>query len=465
VRKLKLFNTASRQKEEFHSLEPGKAGLYTCGPTVYHYAHIGNLRTFLFEDLLVRVLIRAGYTVNHVMNITDVGHLVSDADTGEDKMEKGAAREGKTAWEIADYYTQTFLEDLKKLNCRTPDIIPKATDHIQEMIVLIGQLEKKGYTYQTADGIYFDTRKFDRYPDFARLDVENLEAGSRVKMGEKKSPTDFALWKFSPPDQKRQMEWESPWGKGFPGWHIECSAMAMKYLGETFDIHCGGKDHVPVHHTNEIAQSECATGVPFAKVWMHAEFLTEQSGKMSKSKDDFLRLKLLEDRGFDPLHFRFLCFQAHYRTELQFDWTSLEAARAGYEGLINRLRDWEKIEPLPGRELERLMEPIEVALFDDLNSPRALGIFFETLKDPSKAAELKKGLLLEMDSLLALGVQSRLEDESNEPVDDGIADLMKQRELARKEKRWSDSDRLRDEILRRGYRVEDTSSGQRLVKV
>ncbi|NUM89606.1 MAG: cysteine--tRNA ligase, partial [Bdellovibrionales bacterium] len=296
-----LFNTLTRRKEKFVPREPGKVGLYTCGPTVYHYAHIGNLRTYVFEDLLVRVLERAGYAVTHVMNITDVGHLVGDGDEGEDKMEVGARRQGKTAWEIAKYFTDVFFSDMKKLHNRTPRIVPKATDHVQEMIDLVGDLEKKGFTYRTSDGIYFDTSRFPSYASFARLDVENLEAGSRVAMGEKRHPTDFALWKFSPAGEKRQMEWDSPWGRGFPGWHIECSAMAMKYLGPTFDIHCGGIDHVPVHHTNEIAQSEASTGKRFVNYWMHGEFLNEDSGKMSKSKGQTLTLSYVEERVFEPM--------------------------------------------------------------------------------------------------------------------------------------------------------------------
>ncbi|TVQ80098.1 MAG: cysteine--tRNA ligase [Bradymonadales bacterium] len=474
MEKFFLFNTLSRSKEEFKALKPPQVRLYTCGPTVYHYAHIGNLRTFLFEDLLVRSLHLAGYEVFHVMNITDVGHLVSDADEGEDKMEKGAAREGKSAREIANYYTQSFLDDFQKLGCRMPDRLPKATDHIQEMIELIQSLEKRGFVYRTTDGLYFDTQKFPRYADFARLDVENLEAGMRVGMGEKRAVTDFALWKFSPPKKKRQMEWESPWGKGFPGWHIECSAMAIKYLGESFDIHCGGKDHIPVHHTNEIAQSECATEKIFARYWLHAEFLTESSGKMSKSKEDFLRLKLLEDKGYRPRAFRFLCLQAHYRTELHFDWTSLDAAEAGYTGLLNRLRDWTRSVGQAGSRQGGLgssefvtqnQERMKQALFDDLNSPRALGLLFEALKDPQASVEEKTSLLLWSDDFFALGLQEVLSQESSETLGDEVQKLVQEREKARAEKRWADSDRIRAELLKMGYRVEDTPQGSQVLKV
>src|SRR3989344_952205 len=273
---LKFYNTLTRAKEEFKPQNPPAVGLYTCGPTVYNYAHIGNLRTYIFEDILKRALVANGFEVNHVMNITDVGHLTSDADVGEDKMEKGAKREGKTVWDIAEFYTKAFKEDMRRLNLVEPDIWCKATDHIAEQIELIQRLEKRGFTYLIDDGVYFDTTKDPHYGKLARLDIAGLRAGARIEMvKDKRNPTDFALWKLSPDNEQRQMEWESPWGKGFPGWHIECSAMAMKYLGETFDIHCGGIDLIPVHHTNEIAQAENATGKKFVHTWLHGEFLLE----------------------------------------------------------------------------------------------------------------------------------------------------------------------------------------------
>jgi cysteinyl-tRNA synthetase len=283
---IRLYNTASRKVEDFKPIKDGEVGIYSCGPTVYHYAHIGNLRAYVFADILRRSFVSADYKVKHIINITDVGHLVGDGDGGEDKLEKGAEREGKSAWEVAKFYTDSFMEDLQSLNIDTNEYtFPRATDNIKEQIGLISALEIDGYTYKTSDGIYFDTSKFSHYGDFAHLNIEGQKSGARVEENkEKKNITDFALWKFSPALEQRQMEWDSPWGKGFPGWHIECSAMSMKYLGNHFDIHTGGIDHIPVHHTNEIAQSECVTGEKYVNYWMHVNFLHDSTGKMSKSK-------------------------------------------------------------------------------------------------------------------------------------------------------------------------------------
>ncbi len=333
-----FFNTLTRKKEEFKPLIPGKAGVYCCGPTVYNFAHIGNLRSYFFEDIMKRVLLYNGYDVKHIMNITDVGHLVSDADEGEDKMEKGAMREGKTVWDIAEFYTQEFKNDIEKLNILPPSIWCKATDHITEQIELVKCLEAKGYTYITEDGVYFDTSKFPDYGKMALLDIDGLEEGKRIKFSdEKKNKTDFALWKFSPRDQKRQMEWESPWGKGFPGWHLECSAMSSHYLGNTFDIHCGGVDHIQIHHTNEIAQSEACTGQKFVDYWLHGEFLIEEKGKMSKSAGGFLKLQTLIDKGYSPLDYRYFLLMTHYRKKIKFSFDNLDAARNGYVNLKNRI--------------------------------------------------------------------------------------------------------------------------------
>src|SRR5574341_328049 len=341
---LRLFDSYTRTVRDFEPLHPPEVGLYTCGPTVYDYAHIGNLRTDVFEDILRRVLAFNGYRVKHVMNITDVGHLISDADTGEDKMEKGARRTGMSAWEIAALYTEAFRQDLAALNILEPHIWCRATDHIAEQIAFIECIEANGYTYQTSDGVYFDTSKQADYGALARLDLEGLQAGARIEMGEKRRPTDFALWKLSPPGQQRQMEWDSPWGVGFPGWHIECSAMAAKYLGEFFDIHCGGEDHIPVHHTNEIAQTQACHGTRLANFWMHGYFLQMQSDepedaddgfkRMGKSEGNFLRLQTLIDRGYDPLVWRFFCLSAKYRHKLNFNWQALDGAATA----LNRLR-------------------------------------------------------------------------------------------------------------------------------
>jgi cysteinyl-tRNA synthetase len=462
-KELFLFNTLTRKKEAFRPLKAGEVSLYTCGPTVYHYAHIGNLRTYVFEDLLTRVLRRAGYRVNHVMNITDVGHLVSDGDDGEDKMEVGARKAGKTIWEIADYYSGVFFSDLDKLNVLKPNIIPKATDHVPEMIALIEDLEKKGIAYKISDGMYFDTAKFPRYADFAKLDVDNLEAGKRIAMGEKRNPTDFALWKFLPKDKKRQQEWESPWGKGFPGWHIECSAMAMKYLGPTFDIHCGGIDHIPVHHTNEIAQSEASTGKKFVNYWMHGEFLNEDSGKMSKSKGETLTLAVVERDGFTPMEYRFLLLQAHYRSSLRFSYDALKAAAAGYRGIVERMKEWKAEDAASAPELPRMAElraKFDRVVFDDLNMPEALSVLFTALKDTALTPAQRKKLVLDFDGVLGLRLEAAGAAELALPAE--IQALVTARDAARTGKNWAESDRLRGELVAKGYLVDDTPKGTKV---
>ncbi|MCP4707417.1 MAG: cysteine--tRNA ligase, partial [Planctomycetes bacterium] len=331
---IRLYDTYTRSIRDFKPLHPPNVGLYACGLTVYDYAHIGNLRTYMFEDILRRVLEINGYTVKHVINITDVGHLTSDADEGEDKMEKGSKRTGMTAWMIAKLYTRAFKDDLHLLNIHEPTIWCRATKHIQEQIDLVSCIEANGYTYRTSDGIYFDTSRLENYGYLGRLDIDGLQAGSRVDMAEKRNPTDFALWKFSPTGEKRQMEWDSPWGVGFPGWHIECSAMSIKYLGPFFDIHCGGEDHIPVHHTNEIAQTRACYDTNLANFWLHGYFLQLNQEKMAKSAGGFLRMQMLIDRGYDPLAYRYFCLNALYRSKLNFSWESLDGAATG----LNRLR-------------------------------------------------------------------------------------------------------------------------------
>jgi cysteinyl-tRNA synthetase len=383
---LKLYNTRTRKKENFKPLNDKKVGIYSCGPTVYWYQHIGNLRTYVFSDILKRVLIYDDYKVKHVVNITDVGHLTSDSDTGEDKMEESARKEGKSAEEIADYYFEVFEEDLKKLNILEPDVWPKATEHIKEQIELIKKLEKKGYTYETSDGIYFDTSKFKDYGKFANLDVEGLQAGKRIDLGEKKNKTDFALWKFSNPEDKRLQEWKSPWGKGFPGWHIECSAMSSKYLGEKFDIHTGGIDHINVHHTNEIAQSECAFGKkPWVNFWMHGAFLTFKDGKMSKSSGKITKLSDLEGEGFEPLIYRYFCLTTHYRKPLIFSKKNLESAQNAYERLKNIISEFND----DGKVNEKYLKEFEKVINDDLDMPNALQVLWKFVRDGDASGKLE----------------------------------------------------------------------------
>ncbi len=466
MNKLFLYNTLTRKKEEFKPIKKDRVGLYTCGPTVYNYAHIGNLRSYLFEDVLKRVLLYNGYKVKHVMNITDVGHLTGDRDMGEDKLEVGAKREGKTAWQIAEFYTQAFRDDIKKLNILEPDIWCKATSHIKEQINLIKVLEKKGYTYKISDGIYFNTSKFKNYTKLSRQNIEALKEGARVeKNDEKKNATDFALWKFSPDNANRQMEWTSPWGIGFPGWHIECSAMSIKYLGEHFDIHCGGIDHIGVHHTNEIAQSEAATGKsPWVNYWLHGAFLNITGGKkMAKSGDNFLTLEnALIKKGINPLTYRYAALGTHYRKSMEYNEAAITNAQLGLEHLNNQIREL-KVESKKLKVLSinaNFKKEFIKAINDDLNMPQTLAIVQEVLK--SKLTDKEKlATVLDFDEVLSLGLAEILEEEK---VPAEIEKIIRAREKAREEKNWAESDRLRQIIEKSGYNIEDTKNGQRVLK-
>jgi cysteinyl-tRNA synthetase len=455
---LHLYDTWTRSVREFAPLKPGEVGLYTCGPTVYNYAHIGNLRTYLFEDGLVRTLRLNGYRVNHVMNITDVGHLVSDGDEGEDKMEAGSRRTGQTAWTIAALYTDAFRADLKSLNITEPDIWCKATDHIAEQISFIQEIEKKGYTYRTSDGIYFDTSKQPDYGYLGRLDIGGLQAGARVDLGEKKNPTDYALWKFSAPEEKRQMEWDSPWGRGFPGWHIECSAMAHKYLGDYFDIHCGGEDHITVHHPNEISQTEAAYGTRLANFWMHGYFILLNSSKMSKSSGEFLRVQLLIDKGYDPIAYRYLCLTAHYRSQLTFSWEALDAAQTGLERLRQAVFALGESAKTPDADfMSRFVEKLN----DDLNFPQALALTHELLR-ADLAPAVKKATLLKFDEALGLGFATWAPLVIEVPANvRAVADA---RWAARNAKDWAEADRLRGELTALGWTMKDGKDSYTLAK-
>ncbi len=458
---MKLYNTLSRTKENFKPLQGHEVSLYTCGPTVYNYAHIGNLRTYIFEDLLKRTLLFNDYKVKHVMNITDVGHLTDDADDGEDKMEAGAKREQKTVWEIAEYYTKAFKNDMDALNILHPDIWCKATDHIEEQIDIVKKLEANGFTYKTSDGIYYDTAKFKNYAKLAKLDIEGLQEGARVDKGEKKNPTDFALWKFSPQDSKRQMEWESPWGKGFPGWHLECSAMSMKYLGEEFDIHCGGIDHIPVHHTNEIAQNEGVTGKQTVKYWLHGEFLLTNDERMGKSKGNFLTLELLKEKNYDPLAYRYFVISAHYRSKLNFTFEALDAAVTALDKLRNYMVIWDE----PTTVDTVAMEKFTQAINDDLDTPKAMAILWDMAKSKLDSGK-KLATLIEMDMVLGLQLQSWYEEQEKSQADipPQVLELMEARQTARDAKLWEEADTIRDKIEKFGYIVEDTKDGPRLMK-
>jgi cysteinyl-tRNA synthetase len=453
---MKLYNTLSRTIEEFKPIKDKKVGMYTCGPTVYNFAHIGNLRTYIFEDILYRVLKYNGYKVTRVMNITDVGHLTGDRDMGVDKLEKGAAREGKSAWDIAEFYTQAFKKDLAALDILEPDIWCKATDNIPEQIEMIKTLETKGYTYKTSDGIYFDTSKFKDYTKLSHQKLADLQEGARVEINEeKRNPTDFALWKFSPKDQKRQMEWASPWGVGFPGWHIECSAMSLKYLGSELDIHCGGIDHIAIHHTNEIAQSEAATGKKFFNYWIHGAFLNIAGGKkMAKSEDNFLTLEnVIIKSGLNPLAYRYASFLTHYGKPMEYNEEGIQAAQNGLDNLINQVIG---LGNKKGKVSKEFKIKFTEVINDDLNMPQAIAVVQELLRSDLNDAD-KLATILDFDQVLGLGLDKVKKEKVEIPKE--VQDLVKEREEARKNKDWGKSDELRDKISELGFVLEDTSIG------
>jgi cysteinyl-tRNA synthetase len=456
-----LHNTKTRALEVFVPLKENTVSIYSCGPTVYHYQHLGNMRAAVFADTVRRTFVSAGYTVKHVINITDVGHLVGDGNDGEDKMEKGSKREGKTAWEIAAFYTEEYFRCLDLLHVeRSEYIFPRATDNIPEQIAIIQKLEEKGYTYIIGDGVYFDTSKFSRYAEFAQLDIEGLKSGARVEENsEKRNITDFALWKFSPVDEKRQMEWESPWGVGFPGWHIECSAMSMKYLGNHFDIHTGGIDHIPVHHTNEIAQSECATGETYVNYWLHNNFLNDASGKMAKSSGDFLRLQSVTERGISPLAFRYYVLTVHYRKEIDFSFEALISASTAYTKLLTWCK--EHVTTL-GIVSSSHMDVFTQALYNDVGTPTSIAEIWAVTKDESLSDDDKYATLIAMSEILGLGLDEAKAEELT--LDPEIEELVNARKLARETKDFNEADRLRDLLAEKGFLVKDTADGQEISK-
>jgi cysteinyl-tRNA synthetase len=460
---IKLYNTLTRKKEVFKPIKKGEVGMYSCGPTVYWYQHIGNLRAYLFADTLRRVLEFNDYRVKHVINVTDVGHLTSDEDEGEDKIEKAAIREGKKANEIADFYFKIFLEDLKKLNVKQPSVWCKATEHIKEQLNLIKKLEEKGFTYKTSDGIYFDSSKFKDYGGLAKLKIEGLTSGKRIDFGEKKHKTDFALWKFSNPNEKRQQEWHSPWGIGFPGWHIECSAMSMKYLGEHFDIHTGGEEHVPVHHTNEIAQSESASGKRFVNYWLHFRWLLSKGEKMSKSKGGIFTLSELEEKGYDPLDFRYLFLLTHYRKSMNFDLETLDAAKNAHKKMKRKVIELRKEAHKGQDNSEEYEDKFVSAINDDVNMPKAMDIIWKVLDDFNFDPKKKLKLLEKFDGVLGLNIGKMKEEEIEVPKD--VLELVKERERLRKAKMWAESDLFREKIREKGFVVEDRPEGPKLEKI
>ena len=471
---IRLFNTMTRKIEEFKPLVPGKMGFYSCGPTVYHYAHIGNLRTMVHNDILKRMFIENGYNVHHVMNITDVGHLTSDDDdSGDDKMERGAARENKSVWDIAQFYTDEFLRDYDDLNIMRPTDMPRATDYIAEQIDLVKKLQDLGYTYKIpGDGIYYDTSKFAAYGQLTGGSVSGNRAGARVEYNDaKRNPTDFALWKFSPTDKKRQMEWDSPWGIGFPGWHAECSAMSMKLLGNHFDIHTGGEDLSRVHHTNEIAQSEPITGAPWVNYWVHFSFLVDKSGeKMSKSNGEFLGLDAIRKRGYDTMVYRYFILLGHYQTQLRFSWDAMDAASNGYKNIIRRVADV-LTDPAPGELDSKVFntwhDKILAPVSDNMKTTEALVYIQELLRDTTINASTKIALFEFIDRLLGLQFidrAKRLNDAESETPPADIVALADARTTAKAERNWGKADEIRAQIDAAGWNIIDTPNGSKLVK-
>jgi len=460
---LTLYNTLSRSKEVFKPVRKKGVGLYTCGPTVYLFAHIGNLRTYLFEDILKRVLIYNKYKVKHVMNITDVGHLTSDDDTGEDKMEKGAKRENKTVWEVARFYTKAFKKDLKLINIKKPSVFIKATDTIKEQIKLIEKLEKKGFTYKVLDGVYFDSSKLPSYGRLWGTKEKQLKAGARVEMvAGKKNPTDFALWKFTPPGEKRQMEWKSPWCKGFPGWHTECVVMGIDNLGIPFDIHCGGIDHISIHHTNEIAQAEAAYGRVFANYWIHGDFLVLKEGKMSKSLGNIILLSTIIEKGFSPLAYRYLILNAHYRSRLTFSWEAMTNAQNSLNNLyekVSEIKSKKRTKSTKGGK--KYQDKFLQAINDDLDMPQALAIMWHLVKDETISDQEKYQLLIKFDRVFGLG----LNKVKKTRIPKKIKELVNKRENYRLEKNWAKADQMRKEIESLGYGIEDLGQGTKIVKI
>lgn len=464
---LKIYNSLSRNIEEFKPENPQKVTMYTCGPTVYDLVHIGNYRTYILSDVLYRTLEFLGYDVEYVMNITDVGHLVSDADEGEDKMTKGASREGLTMWELAAKYTNIFLEDSEKLHLISPHVLARATDHIDEQIRLVSVLEEKGYTYETSDGIYFDTSKLPSYGELSVMDHEHIEEGARVTANpEKRNPTDFALWKFYQGDGKREMEWESPWGVGFPGWHIECSAMSLKYLADayengkilpertqTIDFHLGGEDLRMTHHPNEIAQSEAATKKKFVNYWIHGAFLLINNQKLSKSKKNIVSVSEIEEKGINPIAYRYLVFSTHYRKQANFTWEALTAADNSLKKLTAIIAS---LMVDPGTPDTEMMKKFTEVLTDDLNMPESLAILWEIAKSelnkPSKLATL-----FAVDEIFGFGLKDEWVQYQHIPVE--IREQVTNRETLRSEKKFAEADALRETLRTQGYEVEDTSEG------
>lgn len=459
-----IYNTLTRKKEEMIPIEEGRIRMYTCGPTVYDFAHIGNLRTYIFEDLLKKSLKYMGYEVKHVMNITDVGHLESDGDSGEDKMALGASREKKTIWEIARFYEEAFLKDCEMLRIERPTVICRATEHIDDMIKFIKILEEKGFTYIANGNVYFSIDKYGDYNKLANLSMEELKAGSRVEVDiYKKNPLDFVLWFTNSKFTNQIMQWDSPWGRGFPGWHIECSAMSVKYLGEKIDIHCGGVDHIPVHHTNEIAQSESALGHQWVNYWMHGEFLVLNNGKMSKSSGDFLTLSRLMEEGYSPLDYRYFCLQSRYRKQLVFSYESLREAQKSLKKLKGRIKNIadNRIngENINIDRVKHYQDKFALQISDDLNIPNAFTVLSEVIKDDTLNNSEKAYIIEDFDKVLSVDFLEKERIESNNADQIWIQQLIDERNHARRNKNWARADEIREILLKSNIELIDSKEG------
>jgi cysteinyl-tRNA synthetase len=473
---MKLYNTLNKKIEEIHIPDEKEIGLYACGPTVYDYTHLGHLRKYTLDDVLVRALRKNGYRVNHVQNITDVGHLSDDGDTGEDKLEKGAKKYGESVWDIARRFENYFWHSMDLMGVTKPDTSCRATDHIKEQLEMVKTLEKKGYTYVIeGDGVYFDTAKLDDYGKLARLNIEELKAGARVETVGKKNPTDFALWKFEREGENRAMVWDSPWHeRSFPGWHIECSAMSMHYLGEQFEIHTGGIDHIPVHHTNEIAQAEATTGkVPFVKIWVHHNFLQVEGEKMSKSLGNIFTIDDVVEKGFSPEALRLLFLTGHYRSEMNFTWDTLAGSQKAWDRVLHFVQqaraeiDSVRIFDMSESEaVKRYSVSFYDAINNDLNTAQAVAVVWEVLKDTQLSVTEKLYLIFDFDAVLGLGLEEKsLLQEEAVTLSPEAKKLVEERQQARDSKDWKQADVLRDQLQKLGYQVTDEATGQKVTQL
>ncbi len=464
--KISLYNTMSRNVDTIVPVESNTIKMYCCGPTVYNYAHIGNLRTYVFEDLLAKTIRMAGYKLTHVMNITDVGHLTSDADAGNDKMLVAAEREKMAVLDVARKYENAFFQDEAALGIARPDIVARATEHIDDMIAFVQKLQNRGYAYVAGGNVYFDTSKFPEYGKLSGQDRSELKHGARVEQDScKRNPSDFVLWFTSSKFENQVLQWDSPWGRGYPGWHIECSTMATKYLGDRVDIHCGGIDHIPVHHENEIAQSEAASGHKWVNTWVHMAFLQVKDGKMSKSSGEFLTVDALRARGYKPEHYKYFCLMSHYRTSANFTFDALDGAKNSYETLLGKIDEFKRLAATDTTEnidMEtKYINDFNAFMFDDLRNPQALALMWDAIKNADMPAKSKLNFLKHVDKIFGLSLTAAIDAAPVQvEITPDIEKIIQERKIARANKNWAESDRLRDELAARGIIIKDMAGGE-----